>query len=293
MNIRRSIILLSGLVLTLLLISGCSEKIVAPGPNGAVTISMKIDAAQASQSISRMLVYVVLPERETDQLLVDSLIEKDGYFVGELAIPAGRDRRFIVEGIGMGRQDVPVLLYKGETVADVLPGIITRLSIDLYPVVPMVKLVPRYLEIPFETTFRLDLVVYNLNLLDSAEFGVFYDIGSLHVDSVVRNRSLGDAVSEVDIKDITGTILQGIVIWHVSPLGTIVNTKGNATLLSIFMSNYPMIDTTSYPDTTYFGVYPTHLSTFIGETIPVNDVYYESSKIVVDNVFGVIKPKGD
>lgn len=293
MNIAKRTILLGSLVVTMTLIAGCSEKIVAPGQTGAVTISMKIDAAQASQSISRMLVYVVLPERETDQLMVDSLTEKDGYFVGELAIPAGRDRRIIVEGIGMGRQDIPILLYKGETVADVLPGIITRLSIDLYPVVPMVKLVPRYLEIPFETTFRLDLVVYNLHLLDSAEFGVFYDISSLHVDSVVRNRSLGDAVSESDIKDITGTILQGIVIWHELPLGTIVNSKGNATLLSIFLNNHAMVDSTSFADTSYFGVYPTHLSTFIGETIPVNEVYYESSKIVVDNAFGVIKSKGD
>lgn len=283
MNIRRSIILLSGLVLSLILISGCSEKIVAPGPNGAVTISMKIDAAQASQSISRMLVYVVLPERETDQLLVDSLIEKDGYFVGELAIPAGRDRRFIVEGIGMGRQDVPVLLYKGETVADVLPGIITRLSIDLYPVVPMVKLVPRYLEIPFATTFRLDLVVYNLYLLDSAVIGVFFDSPSLAIDSVVRNRSLGSSVAEIDWFD--GS--QGeITIYQTSPLGTIVNTAGYATLASVFVNNYLMLDTTTFVDTSFFQIFPVALSKLGLDSIPVSTVYYESAKILVDSAFG-------
>ncbi|MEP0828825.1 MAG: hypothetical protein HRF51_09925 [bacterium] len=283
MDIRRIMTLLSGLVLSLILISGCSDKIVAPGPIGAVTISMKIDATQASQSISRMLVYVVLPERETDQLLVDSLIEKDGYFVGELAIPAGRDRRFIVEGIGMGRQDVPVLLYKGETVADVLPGIITRLSIDLYPVVPMVKLVPRYLEIPFATTFRLDLVVYNLYLLDSVVIGVFFDYPSLAIDSVVRNRSLGGSVAEIDWFD--GS--QGeITIYQTSPLGTIVNTAGYATLASVFVNNYLMLDTTTFVDTSFFQIFPVALSKLGLDSIPVSSVYFESAKILVDSAFG-------
>ncbi len=281
MNIAKRTILLGSLVVTM--IAGCSEKIVAPGQTGAVTISMKIDAAQASQSISRMLVYVVLPERETDQLMVDSLTEKDGYFVGELAIPAGRDRRIIVEGIGMGRQDIPILLYKGETVADVLPGIITRLSIDLYPVVPMVKLLPRYLEIPFAASFRLDLAVYNLNLLDSAVIGVFFDSPSLAIDSVVRNRSLGSSVAEIDWFD--GS--QGeITVYQTSPLGTIVNSNGFATLATIFVNNYQMPDTTVSVDTSFFQIFPVSLSKLGLDSIPVSSVYYESARILVDSSFG-------
>lgn len=283
MNIAKRTFLLGSLVLSITLITGCSEKIVAPGRTGAVTISMKIDAAQASQSISRMLVYVVLPERETDQLLVDSLTEKGGYFVGELAIPAGRDRRFIVEGIGIGRQDIPILLYKGETIADVLPGIITRLSIDLYPVVPMVKLVPRYLKIPFKTTFWLDLAVYNLNLLDSAVIGVLFDYPSLAVDSVVRNRSLGNSVAEIDWFD--GS--QGeITIYQTSPLGTIVNSNGFATLATIFVNNYQMPDTTASVDTSFFQIFPVTLSKLGLDSIPVSSVYYESARILVDSAFG-------
>ena len=287
MKTKILIYLLTALAISLMVLIGCAEKIVAPAGKGGVAISMKIAAVQ---EVSSMMVYVYIPEGDADRPIVDSLTLQDGNFVGAIDVLAGRNRRFVIEGLGYGRQEELIPMYRGEKTMDVLPGVENRLVVDLRPIIPMVKLVPHAVKIPPAGTFGLDLVVYNLLLLDSISVGVFYDLQAIAVDSVVKNPDLGRSIVELDERSATNNALTKVMVWNVSPLGTIVNAAGQSTLATIYLKSLTSIDTTPGVDTANFGVYPLALSQFAGDSIPINDVYYETAMILMDSSFGPTVP---
>ena len=257
-----------GVVLAILILSGCSQKAVNDNAAPSIALHMKVTEPALIESVSQFLLIVSGPGMETD---TTELTLNGRYLKGEVEVPAGRDRRFVVEAL----DETGRVIYRGSTTVDVEPGETIDLTINLYPVVPLVKLSPRFLQVPADTTFALDVKVFNIDSLYSIAFRVYFPSYLLGVDSAILGRNLDPNLFLFDTTGLdTG-------FYAITPFGSappIVDQNGNATLATIFFSTfYPETDA----DTAKLTIKPTALLKPNGDSIFVDSVFIDSSLIEV------------
>jgi hypothetical protein len=158
---------------------GCSEKVVnEPTPafgNANIVINIQRAPEDPEQLVSTYRLTVTAPDMDTVVAILNMVGGQ--YVVGEVEVPVGDRRRFVLEGLrGL---EIPIVLYRGETVANVRPGTILELRIDLKPVAPMARLSPVNVHVPAEGAFTLDLKLYNMPQI--SEFAVLLDWEELYL----------------------------------------------------------------------------------------------------------------
>jgi len=223
--IRLFVLLGCGLLIVAIL--GCSEKVVnesdLPG-DGNLVIDLQLSPAETMALVDLYLLTVTAPDMDR---VVDTLRLVEGhYVVGNVQVPIGERRLFVLEGLGQISSGERPVIYRGRTVAPVRPGVITTLNIVLRPVVPMVKLSPVYTEIAPYEGLALELKVFNVPNLVAFRVDFHWTDYLLSYPSVTLPESYGEGVvfdwwSEgswmgLQVADTTG--------------GTIVDDHGNGIL---------------------------------------------------------------
>jgi len=178
---------LVALILVIALIPGCTDKGTGTdlATNKNVELRARISSATAIEQVDLFILTISARDMET---VVDTLLFENGEIVGEIEVPVGTERRFVLDAYDVPPEGgEPVLIYRGVTVVDVLPGQVVQLVINMEPLVPMVRLSPRYTEIESGTVFELDIEAANVPdlaainvLLDFANFN--YAINPIRVD---------------------------------------------------------------------------------------------------------------
>ncbi|PKK84980.1 MAG: hypothetical protein CVT49_00115 [candidate division Zixibacteria bacterium HGW-Zixibacteria-1] len=227
--------IISGLILlisAMLLVGSCSER-PTEGTSGH-SLQIKINAAQMglgeAEQLDLFILTVTAPDIETP--IIGVLFLVDGFLVGEVIVPPGKNRHFVIEAYDAGR-----LIYRGETTTDIaaITGVI--IEINLYPQVPMVKLSPRRMVIPQGSSFGLDLKVYNIMELNTITVSIIYNNDLLVVQGAELNPSLADSLALQYIGDVAGFGFQ-IFPRNEVRVGLLVDDSGYATLATVNFQTY-------------------------------------------------------
>jgi hypothetical protein len=261
--------LIASLLLTIGVISlsgGCGKQILDADNSSRtpVTIQMKISGVNDIQSVGFIQLTVTGPG--IDAPIIDTLIkDTTGYLLGEVQVPAGRDRKFVLEVRQYGEVAPGEVLYRGETMADVVPDAEINLNIKLVPVVPMITLSPHYLEVPLLSSFSLDIYVYNVDSMTSLTLSLFNYYGNnFGIDSIVPGKDIG-----VDIGFHWATVGTTETALYFNWIGNVAaNLPKNGHYATVYMSA-GRIAGTAY----------LYASNFIVNDVSNYDIYAGSSEI--------------
>jgi len=137
--------------------SACSERITsAAEQETAVQLRVPFDAAGPTIQASRFVLTVTGPGIEAP--IVSELAYEGGLLTGSVVVPAGPKRLFRVDAYDR----TETLVYSGKALSDVKPGSEVVLDIDLRPQVPMIQVVPMYVETLQGDLLALTIRVYRL-----------------------------------------------------------------------------------------------------------------------------------
>jgi hypothetical protein len=193
--LRLVAVLLAGLILAVVT-SGCAEKIVGSKQSAAITVAIDAKALGAAEGAAADT-YRLTVEGADFETIVTTLELQGNLLVGQIEVPLGTRRHFIAEGLStpVGNVAAPVVLYRGETYADILSTGETRLPISLRPVVPMVKLSPLYQNGIMGDSFYYEVLVYNFPAIRYIAITLGENYAPYYVDSVTKGASLDEISS--------------------------------------------------------------------------------------------------
>jgi hypothetical protein len=223
-------------VLAIVILFGCSEKGVNENSAPSITLSMKITEPALMEMVSQFRLTVTGP----DMRRIDTRLALEGcYVVGEVRVPAGRERKFDVRALD--ETDRPI--YQGDTTLDIEVGTEIVLNLSLYPQVPLVKLSPRFLQVPSDTTFALDVKVFNIDSLYGISFRIYFGSYLVRPDSAIAGPNLDPRLIYLNQLDYDAAFY-AFAISQVDEISPIVDGEGNAALARVFFSSFhPEMDT--------------------------------------------------
>ncbi len=187
---------LTALISVSILLITCSEKIVnnRPGANGTIRIDTKLAPSTiASLSLQLFRLTVTGPGMEPVIVYLHPVGDA-GTLVADTTIPYGISRTFTLEADYVRCLQSAFIcdtipLFKGETVSDVNPGVPLDLGILLTPVVPMIRISPKFTKVNTNIPFVVDVTMYNIDSLATIscsiqvqdKFGGYYNYFSFDV----------------------------------------------------------------------------------------------------------------
>ncbi len=267
---------LMGLLIMLIGLTGCEEKIV-PGESGniiKIMTSNRIAYGENSEAFAEYRLTITADDIATPIVVP---LELDGAFlIGEVILVAGANRLFTLEVFDTDG----VAVYSGSTTANVVRGESITLNVDLLPVAPLMKITPRYDEKFMEESFTVDVNCFNLVGLSSIQFDFLYGSTDnlVFVDSVIKGPDYG---IEVRLSYQVGSNIVTVWIDLAFLTGNIVDANGDATMATVYLSTHS--DTQLLVDTANLQVVPVSLNRANGDVIdPFPDkVYLDESMIVL------------
>jgi hypothetical protein len=176
-------------MLSAILMFGCTDKPTEDEPAGGANtvLTAKVTTPEFLQLVDLFILEVTARDIEP---IVDTLLFDGRYITGEVDVPAGVERRFVLKAMASEVVGLPgdSLVYYGETVATVRPDAVNAVTIEMRPAIAMVRLSPRWTEIPAGSPFEVDLEVYNIEELNYLE--VWFDYNTLYIDVLSAAPSL-------------------------------------------------------------------------------------------------------
>lgn len=190
---RKDYDLAAALLLMMMLASyGCSERITPPNEGIDLSIRMSIMAPGQATQVSRYLLTITGPG--ILEPITADLDFSDGYLTAGVVVPAGPARLFHIDCLDEGG----MVLYSGETVADVVDGSEFILNVDLRPRVQMIKTSPAYAETMQGELLAMKIRCYMLEDLAEIRLSLYShrEIGNTYIyfDSIVINPAIRDLV---------------------------------------------------------------------------------------------------
>ncbi len=171
--------MLAGVLAALLAAGGCAEKIT--GSSGPVAVAVRIDAKPLTPGATAAIDgFRLTVEGKGFSPIVTPLQLQDGYLIGTVSVPAGPHRHFIVEALEKG-----VVLYRGDTYADVLLLGATELDINLFPAVPMVYMTPHVQPNIMGDSFYIDISVHGVPNLQQINLVLSHNDAPFNINSYV------------------------------------------------------------------------------------------------------------
>ena len=153
------------------LAGGCSDKATTPVGDSNIALDLNfespklLDVEQGSFAVLK----VIAPDIE-DTIAVSGAVNPSGTFELEILVPTGPARVFILELYGSSE----VLLYRGIQVANVRPGVVNRIPVNMVAMVPMLKLTPKSQTVTGGDDVLMELRVYNLDSLTAVDARIEY-----------------------------------------------------------------------------------------------------------------------
>ena len=260
-------------VLTTVILAGCTQKGVNDNLNTPqISLSMKITEPALIEQVSQF--YVTVTADDMDTALVARLEPVGRYVIGRIDVPAGRGRKFVAEAVN----DTGLVIYRSDTAQrDITANTEVRLELNLYPVVPFIKLSPRYLQLVETSVCPLELKVFKIKNLAHITLHINFPSPLVWPDTAV----LGPDLSPNDINfsirtDFTSRFLE---INVSSTLDTsIVDTSGSATLATVYFTSTGL---EVGVESAVLTIDPISMSTPMGGSIPIGSVFTDECIIEV------------
>lgn len=213
---RKRVILLSlaapAAALLAILAAGCAEKIVGPEPGARIHVQLG-EKAPAAVSFQ---VTVTAADMDT---ITARMAPQAGAVEVVLVVPVGARRRFTAEAL----DDLGQVLYRGETVIDVLPFGSLTVPIDMAPIVPMLYFSPHFPTVRMGDEFTLALRAANLPQLSGLGFEIAWgDLAPVELDSAFASAAVLAAGG--------GMWEEGLYFGIYTEGGILVDEQGNGVL---------------------------------------------------------------
>ena len=256
-------------VLAILILSGCSQKAVNDNAAPSIALHMKVTEPALIESVTEFLLIVTGPGMDS---IKAELALSGGHLEGEVDVPAGRKRKFEVQA----RDQSNRLIYRGSTTVDVEPGKRIDLTINLYPVVPLVKLSPRFQEVGPNSPCSVDVKVFRIRDLYGISFRIHYDGLLVYPDSAVKAGGLGPDVIMLPPQNDPDSYFYATGITQTDQESPIVDENGYATLARVFFTSNREVSGTAR-----LTVEVTELRKPNGDYISLDSVYIDGSLIEV------------
>ncbi|MCP4704769.1 MAG: hypothetical protein GY865_09180 [candidate division Zixibacteria bacterium] len=269
--------------LVILGLPGCSKKIVNENSNVAISISTKASAIEAS-TLADLFILTVEAEDIPVPLYFPLTLE-GSFLVGEVIVPVGLNRQFTISGYKVPIIDIDLtgtLIYQGVDTADVFYDRTVTVNIDIFPVVPLLKLIPKVLgervsSIAMGESFAVDIYGYNIPDVNSLSLDLSYLTNNYLI--ILFDVALGTGLP-VDSRVSYEGGNASVYIWLDRPnlAGPLVDELGNAHLLTVYFSTHS--DTEAIYDTTSLEMTTITLDRGDGEVLdpfPLDSLYLDQA----------------
>ncbi len=230
-NMFRISALLLGLAFVLMTL-GCSGKTLNEADNTtSVSMNFKVASPGMIDAVSQFR--VIVTAEDIDPPIQSPLVLTGRYLEGIVLVPPGDGRTFTVEA-----SDVEgMVLYRGDTTVSISPGVVTELTINLYPEVSLIRVSPRYLEVPADAVFSVDIRAFNVRELYGASFHLHWQGGIIYPDSAHPLTPLGTDIAWVDrIEPVLG--YYSIGVSQTDQMTPIVDANGDGDLARVFFTSF-------------------------------------------------------
>jgi len=274
---QKNHILRFGLLLGILLVTtwiGCSER-GTRSDNAATSVNMSLKVASPDMvdAISQFMVTVT--GEDIDPPIEAPLILTGRYLEGVVLVPPGDDRNFKVEA-----SDIEgAVLYAGDTTVSVFAGEPLVLNINLYPVISLVRVSPRYQQVSPNSDFFVDVKAFNVPEL----YGITFRLHWTQIESIVYPDSAGPLTpvgTDVLFTDrINPTLLYyEISLSNTDQLTPLVDANGDAELVRVYFRSFtPEL----LGSAAGLSVEVMQMTRLPADTIPLDSVKYDGSTVVV------------
>ena len=230
-HVLRNAYRLAGIVLVMIAMCGCSQKIINDDINGAaVSFNLKVSSPELMEMVTGFRVTVTPEGIDTVIIVWLTTLEEERYVVADIEVPAGCRLKVQIDAFDENR----TLIYSGVKFTTVEAGRNRAISIDLIPVVQLVKLSPRFAQVPINSTFRVIVKAYNLDSLYNISFRIHWDSSLVWPDSAVTGVGLGSNVEIVSFPVDSQLMEFPISITQTDQVTPIVDSNGYATLAVVY-----------------------------------------------------------
>jgi hypothetical protein len=211
----------------MLLSLSCSERSVESSDQVAVEFEIAHpQGAPASPELLNVYQLRIVDVRLDSVLKTIPLIPDGGFLHGSATVRTDRLLRYEAEAID---DKLGVVVYYGETTAILGFTRNTTLTIDMSPVVPVLKFTPRYIEETAASTFVSEIKLFNVDSLFGISFQINYDGNLFFLDSVVAG-DFPPADTVIFFGRVVDFSTYAVSVTHTNQAKTIVDASGNATL---------------------------------------------------------------
>ncbi len=273
----RTLILIPVAVAALgLMFWSCSKSSLTHQPAPSISFAMQLTSSELADLITSYRVIVTAPDMDT--IMAPLRLEQGRFLVGEVDVPMGLRRTFIVQAL----DEAGTVVYEGVVVTDVpLPS--ETLTVPMQPAVSMVRLSPRRTEqVPPFVKLTVDVRAGSIDSLYGVSMRVRFDGYVVGPDSAYLNPSLDPGIIFFDTVgfDDAGRY-HAIALTQTDQVTPIVDEHGNGLLARLVVETFfTEVDVES----TLLSIEVTALSRIINSTpvdVPVNDVYTDGGTIAV------------
>lgn len=264
------------LLAILAIFAGCSEKITYPaGEESEFSIAVSPGASANLSQASRFTLTITGPGI-INPVKVAMVLQNGVLITTEpVIVQAGPDRVFLIQAFDETGQ----LIYSGRTVTDIEPDKVVELTIDLQPVIPMIKLSPLYSFEPFGSLLAYRVKVYHMPAVNSISIKIQNLCEStknyFFADSVVLNPEIADTAS------LTwwNTEIDPAVTVNIScryPQASITDESGYRELATVYYGTYYPFGS---PSTQIYQFSPQIIASvdLEGDTLSGEDIYSEEA----------------
>ena len=258
-----------GVVLAILILSGCSQKTINDDAAPSIALYMKVTEPALIESVTQFFLIVTGPGMDSIQT---ELTLSGGRLEGEVDVPAGRKRKFEIRAL----DESGSVIYRGSATVDVEPGVTIELTINLYPVVPLVKLSPRFQEVDPNSPCSVDVKVFRIRDLYGISFRIHYDGLLVYPDSAVLASDLDPNVIMLTPQNDPDLYIYATGITQTDQESPIVDENGYAILARVFFTS-----NRDASGTAQLTIEATELRKPNGDYISLDSVYTDGSLIAV------------
>ncbi len=258
--------------------SGCSDRLVNEKQETGLQIPLSAELLAArSLAVADLYRLTVTDNADDSVLALVPLTLNQSVLEGTVEeLPAGRPLTFLVEAV---ESETGVVIYQGSATAIVVANQTITLDIPLGPVVPLLRYLPRSVQLTTDSSFVLDAWIQNVDSLFGISFRVIWpDVFPLRVDSAQPGNDVASPNIIFFAQEGTGAF-HTFSITQTGPGETIVDSTGQAHLAKVF---FTVEDVTAVPPgARRIEVEPTGLTGVDSTIIPIADIYTDDCTLEI------------
>ncbi len=229
--------LAAGMVVVAMLavLVGCSDYSIQSYGSQKVQVTVELErpSLMLQQAIGRIELRVIQLSSE-EELVNLTLVDTGGVVRTVIdSLPAVETLLFVMTAYPLEISSVP--LYQAQQRVSLMPDQVNQITMRMRPIVPMIRVQPRFVSLTTGDAFSVDVRVDNVAALYGLSFRVNYDAFLLQVDSV-QSIAGDDAIVVAQPED---SPVSGVGVWAIGvsatqPAEALVDASGGSDLVRLF-----------------------------------------------------------